>query len=375
MNSPLRLALVSFACTSSLVLVGALHERIQRSPARDIQLPQVARAADLAAGAVQASLMTFKLQPEPPRVAAGITPPVLMPDSVLAIEPIDTPDTRPWTPPTWFPEAEAEALWALEGMDGAPVAQGSAPRLRSKSAFVYDLDSGEVLMAKAPDTRRPVASLTKVVTALTLGAESPDLDAELCMDGSSRPGWPGAVSRIRTGTCTQGWDLLGAALVRSDNGAAMALAEVSGLPYGVFIDRMNEVVSDLGMSQSTFSDPSGVEDNNLSTARDMTRAAVAAAAHPVVAPAINAPWWEVTDHSRDRKRRVRTTNKLIDRSGTEVLAGKTGYTDTARHCFTGVFRTRDGRRVAITTLGAYRGHQRWSDVRSLLRWVESGAGS
>jgi serine-type D-Ala-D-Ala endopeptidase (penicillin-binding protein 7) len=375
MNSPLRLALVSFVCTSGLVLAGALHEHIERSPARDLQLPQVARAADLAADAVQASLMTLRPRPAAPTVAAGITPPTLVPDSFLAVEPIDLPAAAAWTPPTWFPESEAEALWALEGMDAAPVTQGSAPRLRSRSAFVYDLDAGTVLMAKAPDTRRPVASLTKVVTALTLGSESPDLDAELCMDGSSRPGWPGAVSRIRTGTCTQGWDLLGAALVRSDNGAAMALAEVSGLPYGVFVDRMNEVVNDLGMDQSTFSDPSGVEDDNLSTARDMTRAVVAAAAHPVVAPAINAPYWDIVDHTRDRRRRVRTTNKLINRKGTEVVAGKTGYTDTARHCFTGVFLTRDGRRVAITTLGAYRGHQRWSDVRALLGWVEDGAGS
>ncbi|MEC7947456.1 MAG: serine hydrolase [Myxococcota bacterium] len=375
MKSPLRLALVSFLCTSGLVFGGALNEQLERSPARELHLPQVARAADLAAGAVHASLMTLRLRPPPPVVAAGITPPALVPDGFLALEPIDLPDARPWTPPPWFPAEEADALWALEGMAGMAVAQETAPRLRSRSAFVYDLDSGQVLMQKAADTRRPVASLTKVVTAITLGAESPDLDAELCMDGSSRPGWPGAVSRIRTGTCTQGWDLLGAALVRSDNGAAMALAEVSGLPYRVFVDRMNEVVSDLGMDQSTFSDPSGVEDDNLSTARDMTRAVVAASAHPVVAPAINAPFWDVTDQTRDRRRRVRTTNKLIARQGSEVLAGKTGYTDTARHCFAGVFRTRDGRRVAITTLGAHRGHQRWSDVRALLRWVEAGAGA
>ena len=375
MNTPLRLALVSFISTSSLILFGALHERIQQSPARDLHLPQVALAADMAAEAVQASLLTLGAGTRAPVVAMGITPPVLVPDGFLAIEPIDQPDSRPWTPPTWFPEDEADALWALEGIDGEPPVDGGAPRLRSRSAFVYDIDSGRVLLSKAGDTRRPVASLTKVVSALTLGAESPDMDAVLCMDGSSRPGWPGAVSRIRTGTCTQGWDLLGAALVRSDNGAAMALTEISGLPYGVFVDRMNEVVADLGMSQSTFSDPSGVEDDNLSTARDMTRAVVAASAHPLVSPAINAPWWDVTDQTRNRTRRVRTTNKLIDRPGTEVVAGKTGYTDTARHCFTGVFLTRDGRRIAVTTLGARRGHHRWSDVRALLNWVERGAGN
>jgi D-alanyl-D-alanine carboxypeptidase len=82
----------------------------------------------------------------------------------------------------------------------------------------------------------------------------------------------------------------------------------------------------------------------------------------------------VHDDTRDRTRRVRTTNKLIERPGTEVLAAKTGYTDTARHCFAGVFRTRDGRRVAVATLGGYRSSHRWGDVRALLSWVEQGAG-
>ena len=54
-----------------------------------------------------------------------------------------------------------------------------------------------------------------------------------------------------------------------------------------------------------------------------------------------------------------------------MVAGKTGYTDTARYCFTGVFRLEDGREVAVTTLGARWSRQRWSDVRSLLRWVEA----
>ena len=135
----------------------------------------------------QASLLTGA-GTRAPVVAMGITPPVLVPDGFLAIEPIDQPDSRPWTPPTWFPEDEADALWALEGIDGEPTVDGGAPRLRSRSAFVYDIDSGRVLLSKAGDTRRPVASLTKVVSALTLG-RVPDMDANLCID-SSRPEGP-----------------------------------------------------------------------------------------------------------------------------------------------------------------------------------------
>jgi serine-type D-Ala-D-Ala endopeptidase (penicillin-binding protein 7) len=379
MDRFLRLAAASFFCTSCVLLVGVLHEQLPDSPMSALTVPRAARAADLAADAVQMSLMQMGSM-DPRRsgadfvISTGLTPPALEPDGWMAVEPIDTPDDRVWTPPEWFPEQWRDELWSLEGVEQEPVAVGRTPKLRSKAAFVYDVDSGEVLLSFNADTRRPVASLTKLVSALAMTTEEPDLDRTVCMDGSARPGWPGAGSKIRTGTCTTGWDLVGAALVRSDNGAAFALPLVAGLEHELFMDRMNEMVADLGMTQSSFADPAGVDDDNLSTARDMTRAVLAASLHPVVAPAASAPFWDVHDQTRERVRRVRTTNKLIDRGNTEILAGKTGYTDTARHCFAGVFRTRDGRRVAITTLGAYRSRNRWSDVRSLLSWVEGGAG-
>ena len=284
------------------------------------------------------------------------------------------PDLRPWSPPTWFSEAERDALWALDGVGQAETHAddlGPGMRLYSKSALVYDVDSGEVLYALRADDRRPVASLTKVVAGLAMASESPDLEQAHCFDMAVRPSWPGARTRLRSGSCATGWDLVGAALVRSDNGAAYALADVAGLAPGLFVDRMNSVAVDLGMSQSSFAGPSGVEDDNLSTARDMTRAILAASRHPTLVPAASAPFWDLHDTGRDRSRRLLTTNKLIKRRDTEVVAGKTGYTDTARYCFTGVFRLEDGREVAVTTLGARWSRQRWSDVRSLLRWVEA----
>jgi len=365
MNRLVGLGVSSFAATTVLVLLGAVSHEV--SAARSA-LPPPSPAAEAAASAVTMSLLT----PRPERVDVGAPPP---PERIALIE-LDLPrepDPVPWAPPAWFPEADRDALWVLEGVG---VAEDSADevgpnlRLNSRSAFVFDVDSGEVLFALNADDRRPVASLTKVVASLAMASEAPDLETERCLDSAVRPSWPGARTKLRPGSCATGWDLLGAALVRSDNGAAYALGDVAGLPPGLFVDRMNTVAADLGMTQSVFAGPSGVEDDNLSTARDMTRAILAASRHPDLQPAASAPFWDLHDTGRDRSRRLLTTNRLHSRSRTDVLAAKTGYTDTARHCFSGVFRTRDGRQVAITTLGARWSRQRWTDVRSLLRWVE-----
>lgn len=376
MRRMLRLTVMSFFCTVIVVMAGALREQLQVHdggvPGRPVAAGLVSgeppvlasahvEASSLGLGALAApSLGIFEmslLQPEPEPARADAP----------------EPEPLPWSPPTWFPEDQAEALHAIDHISHAPDRVGPDLGLRSRAVFVYDLEGGRVLLSRNADDRRPVASLTKVVSALAVASESPDLDREICLDTSTRPSWPGAVSRLRNGTCTTGWDLLGAALVRSDNGAAIALSRVASLPHYPFVDRMNLVAAELGMDQSTFSDPSGVEDDNLSTARDMTRAVVAASLHPTVHPVVSAPYWDLHDRTRDRTKRLYTTNKLVKRGGTEILAAKTGYTDTARHCFTAVFRLRDGRKVALTVLGGYWSRHRWSDLRKILSWVERGA--
>lgn len=281
------------------------------------------------------------------------------------------PRSKTFEPPPWFPADQRLALTMLDDIGGAPARTEAQLQLHSRAVFVWDLDANRALLARRADDRRPVASLTKVVSALTTVAEGADLDAEVCLDLSSRPSWPGAVSRIRRGTCTSGWDLLGAALVRSDNGAAYALPEVTGLPHYVFVARMNAVARELNMDQSTWSDPSGAEDDNLSTARDMTRAIIATSLHPELGPVASAPSWLMEDHTDGKTRQLITTNSLIGRQDTDILAAKTGYTDTARYCFTGVFRLSNGRTIAVTTLGAGRNRDRWADLRSILAWAET----
>ncbi|MDP2311750.1 MAG: serine hydrolase [Pseudomonadota bacterium] len=303
-----------------------------------------------------------------PDLAADSAPIVAPIAAALPTGPYDSTPT--WHRPTWFPAVtDVDAVGQMDG----PAIGGKGPSLRSRSVFVYDLDAGQALIDKNADVVRPVASLTKMVSSLALMSTEPDLDTELCVTAAQYPTRSGARSRLSTGDCLGGWDVLGAALVASDNRAAYALAGISGLDMDDFVARMNAVSADLGMEHSSWSDPSGLEDDNLSTARDIARATVAVAAHPVLNTVSTAPFWDLHRSNKNAPRRLFTTDRLSGRTDLDVLAAKTGYTDTARYCFSTMVQTQDGRRLVITLLGADGKLSRWADVDRILNWVESGA--
>ena len=337
--------------------------------------PGTPARAEAAVQTVAAGAGTFALAsvsaPTVSAVSRVLPAPSEAPDEPMVFSAVEDAQGGPWSPPSWFPEESRDDLWALDGMSGH-AAPGDGPTVRAAAAFVYDVDAGVVLYEKHADDRRPAASLTKVLSGLTALSENPDLSREICIDPSQWPGWPGAHSYLNTGTCTTGWDLLGAALVASDNRAAFAFAPISGLPFQPFVSHMNEIAADLGMDQSSFVDPAGVDDNNLSTARDLSRAILAASLHPVLGPVASAPTWDISETRREHSRRLFSTNRLADQENLEFLAAKTGYTDTARYCFAAVVRTESGRRVALAVLGAPNVRTRWADVRRIVDWVEEG---
>jgi serine-type D-Ala-D-Ala endopeptidase (penicillin-binding protein 7) len=274
-----------------------------------------------------------------------------------------TPDSALYAAREWHPAITA--LSAVTEMGGHPTRKDRV-ELYSRSAFVFDLDSGEVLLERAPDNRQPVASLTKLVTSLAMASAVPDLDRRICVDHQLYPSRNGARSHLSTGDCYTGWDLLGATLVASDNRAAFGLQVVSGLSYDDFVARMGEVASEIGMSQSDWADPAGLEDDNLSTARDMARAAVAVATHPTLAYAATAATWSLEELTGGRFRTLFSTDHMAGRSDLEILAAKTGYTGTAGYCFAGVFRAVSGRTLVISVLGSPRKGGRWRDVEHIL---------
>ena len=249
--------------------------------------------------------------------------------------------------------------------EGQPVKYMDGPKLHARSAIIVDLDSGEILWEKAADTRRPAASVTKVLAALTLGNKDVDLDREVCVDQRIRTGMNGAVTRVAVDDCATGWDFMGAALVSSDNGAAFAFPMVADEELFMFAHDMNQTAIDLGMTQSEFVDPAGIYDGNLSTARDLTRASIAAAFHPKVSIPAGANYWSA--NIGDSVKHYVTTNKAAGR--THFLLAKTGYTDTARANFTAVYEEKNGRRIAFTILGAWNVSRRTQDINRVIDWV------
>ncbi|MED5374004.1 MAG: serine hydrolase [Myxococcota bacterium] len=278
----------------------------------------------------------------------------------------ERPTVLPWTPPAWHPAPQA--LQVLPEMD-AP-GQETVSGINARASFLFDLDEGRVLHAESADNLRPVASLTKLTTGLTWASEGRGLDDTYCVDARFYPTRSGAYSKLSTGECYRGYDLLGAAMVSSDNRGAYGVQVASGLDWDAFNQRMHQVSADLGMVSSSWAEPSGLDDENLSTARDMAKAAVAVSAHPTLSIAASAPSWWLEQADGSPNRLLYSTDRLVGRGDLQVLAGKTGYTDTAGYCFVGVVELDSGRRVVVSVLGASSSSKRWSDVNKLLRSVK-----
>jgi serine-type D-Ala-D-Ala endopeptidase (penicillin-binding protein 7) len=272
----------------------------------------------------------------------------------------------PWAPPEWLPH-DAEAAWVLPELDqSARFTKG--PRVYSKSAIIADLDRGEVLWTRAPDERRSVASLTKMVAALSAKSLHTNFGKSVCVSPEQWPSMRGARSKFETGVCHDGWDFLGAALVKSDNRGAMGLAAVAGVSLEDFLGTMAEVSRELRLSDPEWTDPTGLEDENMASARDMLKAVVAMSALSDLSLVSSAPEWQI-----ERKKGpqwLSTTNRTI-RDNWETHAAKTGYTSTAGYCFATVVTTKSGRRFAVAVLGAPRERNRFADARALVKWAES----
>lgn len=282
----------------------------------------------------------------------------------LDMTPVEMPE-HAWSPPAWLSNTDVLSVAAMD--QNGPRTGG--PSVRSRAVFIYDADADTVLFERRADEVRPVASITKLVSALAVASSGADLDREICIGIEQYPTRNGATSRLSTGDCLTGWDIVGAALVASDNRAAMAMAALAGEDLDTFVAAMDGVSAELDMHASSWSDPSGLEDENLSTARDIAKATLAVSTHPVLSTISSAPYWDIPRSTRGDVRRLNSTDHLVGRQDIEILAAKTGFTNTARYCFTTVVRTRQGHRVVVTLLGAESKGGRWADMATILSWL------
>jgi serine-type D-Ala-D-Ala endopeptidase (penicillin-binding protein 7) len=240
--------------------------------------------------------------------------------------------------------------------------------LLSQVALVMDERDGVLLYGRAIDTPRPIASLTKLMTALVVLESELPLDAPIAITTDDRDRLKGSRSRLHIGAILTRDDLLRAALSASDNRAAAALARTAPGGTEAFVAAMNAKAQALGMTNTRFADASGLNPHNVSTARDLLKLLEAARAQPRVHAFTTTGELWVTDLATGRAIEFFNTNRLVRQEGWEMALSKTGYTADAGNCL--VMRvTVAGRPLSIVLLNSWGKASKYGDAQRIRDWL------
>jgi len=245
------------------------------------------------------------------------------------------------------------------------------PDIRAEAAIIYDPKTGQVLWEQNSLDQRSIASITKIMTA-TVVLEDPnvDLTTPIVVDRSDVRA--ASTTYLRAGYRVTRDDLLHLLLIGSDNAAARALARTS--PYGSegFVRRMNEKAEDLGLQTTSYADPSGLLNANVSSAYDMARLISYVSGNDRIASIMRTPYYTV--HAGPRTITVSSTNQLVRVGDVNVQAGKTGFIRSAGYCLATLLRLPEGGTdVAVVVLGAKSNAGRFWETRHLFNWLAGKA--
>ncbi|HVL69242.1 MAG TPA: serine hydrolase [Vicinamibacterales bacterium] len=244
------------------------------------------------------------------------------------------------------------------------------PDLRAAAAIAFNPETGEVLWQENAQAKRPIASITKVMTALVFLEDNPDLSREVTIQSSDV--YAASVTYIRAHERVSLNNLLNLTLIASDNGAARALARVSHGGTASFVERMNEKAIELGLESTTFADPSGLNPANVSNAYDLSRLISYASADERIASIMRTPQYTATIGRRTVT--INNTNKLLAGSGVDVMGGKTGFISKAGYCLATLLRIpQTNQTVAVVVLGAQSNPARFWETRHLFNWLSAQA--
>lgn len=244
-----------------------------------------------------------------------------------------------------------------------------APRLNSHSVLVIHGLTGETLYQKNTHQRMPIASITKLMTAIiTLDAALP-LDELITITDAEIDRVKGTSSRLAIGTTLSRRELLLLALMSSENRAAAALART--FPGGTrsFIERMNRKALELGMTETVFYDPTGLDMRNTSTAMDLARLVSAADHYALIRVFTTTQHYSVYS-THNRHLHYKNSNALVRDGQWEITLQKTGYIQEAGRCL--VMQATVGTQPLIIVLLAANGSSaRTNDARAIKTWLES----
>lgn len=242
--------------------------------------------------------------------------------------------------------------------------------LKSSVALVVDQDTSEVLFSKNHQAVLPIASLTKLMTALIVTEARQPLDEALVITHEDIDTEKGSRSRLSPGTVLTRGELLHLALMSSENRAANALGRnyPGGLP--AFAAAMNRKAAVLGMNSTRFVEPTGLSSSNQSSAADLARLVKAAYQHPLLREFSTSPAHEVDIGPRTLH--YSNTNGLVRNPGWDIGLQKTGYIVEAGRCLV-MQAQMAGRKLIMVFLDSAGKQSRLGDAERVRRWLESGA--
>jgi D-alanyl-D-alanine endopeptidase (penicillin-binding protein 7) len=252
------------------------------------------------------------------------------------------------------------------------VARAVKLTLRSSAALVIDQDANRVLYSKNVDDIMPIASITKLMTAMVMLDAHPSLDAKITVTDADRDELKHSRSRLRVGTVLSRHDMLRLALMASENRAASALGRTTfpgGLP--AFVAAMNRKAASLGMWNTHFVEPTGLNSHNVSTAQDLVKMVEAAYHYPLIRQFTTTTAREV-EVAGGRTLEYHNSNTLVKNHRWHIGLSKTGFTNEAGRCL--VMQTAIAERpVIIVLLDSWGRYSRIGDANRIRKWIETSA--
>jgi D-alanyl-D-alanine endopeptidase (penicillin-binding protein 7) len=244
------------------------------------------------------------------------------------------------------------------------------PKLKSSSVLVIDQSDSSVLYSRNSDVPMPIASITKLMTALVVLDAKQPLDESIQITDADRDLPKGGFSRLAVGTILTRGDLMHLALMSSENRAAHALGNhyPGGMP--AMVAAMNAKAEMLGMSNAHFVDPTGLSSQNVASPEDLSKLVIAASHNP-----------RIREYSTDKRYAVkvrkhmvefRNTDNLVANPTWNIIVQKTGYIAEAGKCLV-MAAVIEGRSVVIVLLDSFGKYTRVADAKRIKTWMETSS--
>lgn len=266
-----------------------------------------------------------------------------------------------------FPIAEEKRNFRIASVEGLS--------LTSRAASVMDVKNQRLIYQKNAEQKFPIASLTKLMTAIIFIETKTDLNKEVIFSQEDNkeieeyfaPGEAIGKLYLNPGETLKIKDLIYSSLVGSANNATMALVRSTGLSIKEFVRRMNERAQVLGLKNTFFKEPSGLDSGNVSTASDIARLADYAFKNNLISKITAAKKYSFQTLNTKKWHTIKNTNWLIGGLN-GIFGSKTGYLNEAGYCLTTAIRNKD-KEVIITLLGVKDNKTRFEELKRVAQWI------